>query len=53
MDISPVLESALKLFVTFFSIRFKVFGYTVSVASCIVFTALASTVIWFIRRLDD
>ena len=52
MDYSVVIKAVGKLFMQFFSIKFRVFGYTVSVASCFVWMGLFSIVAWFVRRLD-
>lgn len=52
MDFSPALDAAVKLFVKYFNITFKVYGLTFSVGSVFVWVGIVTVVLWFIHRLD-
>lgn len=53
MDIIFIFQAAGEFFIKFCSITFVVAGVRLSVASCLVFSALAGILISFLQKLGD
>lgn len=53
MCMLSVFKSVIELMVRIWSIRFTVGTHTVSIGACLLFTSLASLIIWFLRRMAD